>query len=88
MDRRHGMIPATGQNRCYDDTGREIPCAGSCQDGEYRLGAPWPEPRLIVQNETVLDRLTARLSGRGQALTRLEVQLRLDPQACAGWRGI
>lgn len=43
----------------------------------------WPaetlEPVLFAL-KTVLDRLTARLAGRGLALTRLEIQLRLDPR--------
>lgn len=46
------------------------------------LGLEWPaetlEPVLFAL-KTVLDRLTARLSGRGLALTKLEVQLKLDP---------
>jgi hypothetical protein len=48
----------TGQSRCYDSNGVEMPCAGSGQDGEYRMGKPWPESRFAVQGETVLDNLT------------------------------
>lgn len=48
----------TGQTSCYDEAGEEIPCQDSGQDGEYRLGAPWPDPRFAVQGETVLDQLT------------------------------
>lgn len=36
----------------------EIPCLGSGQDGEYRIGASWPEPRFVALEETVRDRLT------------------------------
>jgi len=50
--------PATGQTRCYDSNGREIPCAGSGQDGERRAGRPWPRPRFEGRGEQVLDRLT------------------------------
>ena len=94
---RHDMIPATGQNRCYDGTGREIPCAGSCQDGEYHFGAPWPEPRLIVQNETVLDRLTGLVWSRDANINEFPVtwpealaaisSLNRDRYAgCSDWR--
>ena len=51
-------LPHTGQTRCWDETGREIPCAGSGQDGETRRGAPWPELRFMVHGEVVRDRLT------------------------------
>ena len=49
---------ATGQNRCYDVSGQEIPCHGSGQDGECRFGRAWPDNRFQVSEETVLDRLT------------------------------
>ncbi len=55
---RPATPPATGQNRCYDVTGREVPCAASGQDGETRFGRPWPASRFQVHGETVLDRLT------------------------------
>ncbi|MEW6187323.1 MAG: DUF1566 domain-containing protein [Thermodesulfobacteriota bacterium] len=53
-----GLIPATGQKRCFDSNGNEIPCQGTGQDGEFRFGASWPEPRFILSDECVLDRLT------------------------------
>jgi len=46
------------------------------------LELEWPAETLqpvLFALKTVLDRLTARLSGRGLALTRLEVRLGLDP---------
>ncbi len=51
-------ILITGQNRCYDGEGSEIPCQGSGQDGDYGYGFPWPEPRFTEQNQTVIDRAT------------------------------
>lgn len=49
----------TDQQACYDEKGREIPCAGSGQDGETRFGIGWPEPRFDAQgDDVVLDRLT------------------------------
>jgi hypothetical protein len=51
---------ATGQNRCFDAAGREIPCAGSGQDGESQSGVPWPHPRFVpdATPDMALDRLT------------------------------
>ncbi len=48
----------TGQVTCHDATGREIDCAGSGQDSEFRHGVPWPGPRFEIEGETVTDRLT------------------------------
>ncbi|GBE49066.1 hypothetical protein BMS3Bbin12_02259 [bacterium BMS3Bbin12] len=52
------VLPATGQIRCFDETGRVIACTGSGQDGESRLGSAWPVPRFEVHAETVLDRMS------------------------------
>lgn len=61
MHRRFRLLLQTGQKNCYDEAGQEIVCRGSGQDGEYRSGAPWPEPRFVVLDETVCDRLTGLL---------------------------
>ncbi|MDZ7642455.1 MAG: DUF1566 domain-containing protein [Desulfurivibrio sp.] len=54
-----GFTPlATGQHRCFDAQGGEIPCPGSGQDGESRYGRPWPQPRFISAGEVVRDALT------------------------------
>lgn len=55
----YGILPATGQTQCYDSNGRCIHCEGSRQDGEFRFGRPWPEPRFEVIDDVVIDRLTA-----------------------------
>ena len=52
------FILQTGQRSCFDETGTTIPCTGSGQDGEFRLGIPWPTPRFTISDQTVLDRLT------------------------------
>jgi len=52
------ILPATGQTRCYDAKGQLISCAGSGQDGEFRSGVPWPEPRFAEAGKMVVDRLT------------------------------
>ncbi len=36
-------LPQTGQTKCYDTNGVEIPCAGTGQDGDIRAGVPCPE---------------------------------------------
>lgn len=48
----------TGQIYCYDERGAVVPCQGSGQDGEFRLGLQWPAPRFLRQDKTVLDQLT------------------------------
>jgi len=52
------VLPTTGQTQCFDANGREIACAGTGQDGEFRAGVPWPAPRFAAQGDKVLDRLT------------------------------
>jgi hypothetical protein len=53
-----GVLPQTGQDLCYDAAGRVVPCAGTGQDGEPRLGRVWPSPRFEARRDEVLDRLT------------------------------
>jgi len=48
----------SGQIFCYDEEGSVIPCLSSGQDGEFRLGLPWPEPRFSPNDQVVLDHLT------------------------------
>jgi Protein of unknown function (DUF1566) len=54
----NGVIPATGQKLCYDTDGGGIPCRNTGQDGELQTGVIWPDPRFIVEQSVVLDRLT------------------------------
>ena len=51
----------TDQDLCYDQTGAEIPCPGTGQDGELKKGRPWPGPRFEVRGDQVVDRLTGRI---------------------------
>jgi len=48
----------TGQLTCHDSAGGRVDCAGSGQDGAFRRGVPWPEPRFYTKGECVTDRLT------------------------------
>jgi hypothetical protein len=59
MKRSSRHILSTGQRLCYDVAGRPVDCAGSGQDGEFRAGPAWPEPRFEMQGDDLaLDRLT------------------------------
>ena len=52
-------LPKTGQTKCYDESGAEISCSGTGQDGEIQAGVAWPSPRFIdYGNGTVTDDLT------------------------------
>jgi len=52
-------LPATGQSSCSDSNGKEIPCAGSGQDGDMQTGVAWPRPRFTDNgDQTMTDRLT------------------------------
>jgi len=52
------VLAATGQRECFGVMGDRIPCVGTGQDGELRMGAAWPAPRFQVTADVVLDRLT------------------------------
>ncbi|MFZ3174994.1 MAG: DUF1566 domain-containing protein, partial [Thiobacillus sp.] len=63
------VIARTGQSLCHDTAGKAVSCAGSGQDGEFRYGAVWPEPRFEILQDGVLDRLTGLLWRRSAKLT-------------------
>lgn len=49
----------TGQTRCYNSSGTEIPCADTGQDGEIQAGEVWPVPRFTDNSDgAVNDNLT------------------------------
>jgi hypothetical protein len=51
-------ILSTGQEKCYDSTGLEIPCVSTFQDAAVKSGMQWPANRFEIQEEKVLDRLS------------------------------
>ena len=52
-------LSRTGQTKCYDSTGIEIPCADTGQDGEIQAGVAWPSPRFTDNGDgTMTDNLT------------------------------
>lgn len=54
----NGALPATGQRLCHGPDGSRVECRDTGQDGELRMGVPWPEPRFQLEGDGVLDRLT------------------------------
>ena len=88
-------LPRTGQDGCFGPDGEAMDCSGSGQDGELRLGSPWPEPRFELQDGgSVLDRLTGLIwrrdaSGTGELLTwaeALDWAASLPAEGGEGWR--
>ncbi len=54
-----GVLPRTGQTKCYNGFTTEILCTGTGQDGDIQAGAPWPATRFIdLGNGAVIDNLT------------------------------
>jgi len=52
-------LPESGQTKCYDTAGVEIPCTGTGQDGEIQAGVAWPDPRFTtIVDTTITDNLT------------------------------
>ncbi len=87
----------TGQSRCYDADGQNIPCNKTYQDGALRIGRSWPEPRFTAGNRTVYDQLTGltwpRLAARGEnrftwheALEQIETMKRGHAYGHNDWR--
>jgi hypothetical protein len=52
-------LPKTGQTKCYNTSGGEIPCAGTGQDGEIQVGVARPDPGFTEHADgTITDNLT------------------------------
>jgi len=52
-------LPKTGQTKCYNTSGGEIPCAGTGQDGEIQAGVARPDPGFTDHGDgTITDNLT------------------------------
>jgi Protein of unknown function (DUF1566) len=52
-------LPRTGQAACFDSRGTVIPCSGTGQDGETKVGVAWPAQRFTNNgNGTMTDHLT------------------------------
>jgi hypothetical protein len=51
-------VASTGQKKCFSETGAEISCAGTGQDGEIQGGIAWPEARFLAGVNTITDAMT------------------------------
>lgn len=52
-------IAQTGQTKCFNSLGQEVPCKGTGQDADIQAGIPLPDPRFTDNNNgTVIDNLT------------------------------
>jgi Protein of unknown function (DUF1566) len=59
----------TDQIRCYDESGKIIPCADSGQDGEYKkTRILWPTLRFEADENTVTDLLTGLMWTKNASL--------------------
>jgi hypothetical protein len=65
----YSEIWKTGQTKCYDTAGVEVPCAGTGQDGEIQAGVAWPNPRFSVNGDCVTDNLTGLMWTKNASLT-------------------
>ena len=55
-------LAETGQRSCYDGSG-PVACPGTGQDGEWRTGAPWPDPRFVDNGDgSFTDLLTGNMN--------------------------
>jgi len=87
-------LPQTGQTKCYDESGAEISCTGTGQDGDIQAGVAWPEPRFTDNGDsTVTDNLTglmwtkdANLPGTKRWLEALDYCNNLTLAGYSDWR--
>ena len=95
MRGRGTTLQGTGQKGCYDARGLSVPCDESGQDAAFEIGMPWPDPRFLIETESVLDQLTglrwlrhadltAGPASWPEALAAVETFRREAPQH--GWR--
>jgi alpha-tubulin suppressor-like RCC1 family protein/chitodextrinase len=74
-------LPRTGQTRCWNSSGSEIPCAGTGQDGDIQAGAAWPDPRFSpgtgAEADCIIDNLTGLMWPRNANL----------PNGTLSWQG-
>jgi len=92
----YGILPITGQTKCYDSDGHLVRCAGTAQDAEFRFGLAWPEKRFEVYSDFAVDYLTGLCWLRTANLTNEPVtwddafeairRLNSKPDGILSWR--
>ncbi len=93
---KSSRVARTGQQKCWvlEENGRakEVPCAGTGQDGDIRAGVPWPEPRFSDNNDgTVTDHLTRLIwlkDGNAFGTQPWQTALDLCNSLCSGEYGL
>jgi hypothetical protein len=70
-------LPQTGQTKCYNAFGVQIACVGTGQDGEYQMGAGWPDPRFTSSGDCMTDHLTGLMWSKNSDL----------PNGTMNWQG-
>jgi hypothetical protein len=74
------QLPQTGQTRCYDSRGTEIPCQRTGQDGDTRAGKSWPTPRFTFNDDgTVIDNLAGLMWTKDASAPSYECRPSFDP---------
>ncbi|MFP4194122.1 MAG: DUF1566 domain-containing protein [Desulfobacterales bacterium] len=58
VEKKPAAIFRTGQYRCFDESGLEISCENTGQDGRMLVGRQWPAPRFSSNSHTVYDHLS------------------------------
>ncbi len=82
----NAVLPATGQQGCFDALGTIIDCPGTGQDGALQQGSRWPQPRFAEHEEGVSDRLTGLIWTRHADLTGGPVAWQQALDAVVEWR--
>ena len=81
----NGLLPTTGQRGYFDGDGKVRECAGTGQDGDLRLGSPWPVPRFNITGGVVHDRLTNLFWHKHADLTGEPVAWQKALESVAQW---
>lgn len=56
-------LPETGQISCSDSAGTAVDCAGTGQDGDFKAGVAWPNPRFTAGTGATADCVTDNFTG-------------------------
>ena len=74
IDGKAVNVSFTGQQRCYDDQGNEIPAVvNSLQHVAIQSGIEWPKPRFDGMENTVIDRLSGLFWTRNSSYEHIAV---------------
>jgi hypothetical protein len=80
-------LPKTGQVACYNESGENVTCDGTGQDGELRAGADWPDSRFTLNSDqTVTDNVTGLVWAKSANLIVLrDPTFGSTPDGRIGW---